>query len=432
MRKSIIFFLLLSITQTVSAADTELTFECFKSTYDVGEYVTLELQENLQAPSRSYRIDLWIAVHMPEGLLLFMNPNIFTPFSLEPQSFRKSLEATTRRHQILEFEVPEGLGGDYTFYALYVEEGKNAITDSFPVYRSNIATATISLSNQANPDANIPSKEETPCYDSSSPQPNEIFQDTLTDGSLGPEMVMIPAGTFQMGDIQGVGNNNEKPVRQVSIASFAIGRYEITNVEYVHFLNAVKRRGPIGEPWFVTKAEDGDSHIIESSGYFEVETDYENHPLTEVTWYGVTAYADWLSEQTGKPYRLPSEAEWEYAARAGSTTQYWWGNEIEANRANCQNCGDSFDGTAPVGSFAPNSFGLYNTVGNVSEWVADIWGGYEAAPTDGSAQTEGLSELFVFRGGSWYSDAWGSRAAYRNGGVLPSSHNFMLGARLAR
>jgi formylglycine-generating enzyme required for sulfatase activity len=123
-----------------------------------------------------------------------------------------------------------------------------------------------------------------------------------------------------------------------------------------------------------------------------------------VSWYGVTAYADWLSQQTGKSYRLPSEAEWEYAARAGTETQYWWGNEPGTNRANCRNdyCGDSFDRTAPVGSFAPNPFGLYDTVGNVWEWVADPWhDNYEGAPTDGSVWTEGGSGLFAQRGGSW-------------------------------
>jgi formylglycine-generating enzyme required for sulfatase activity len=96
-------------------------------------------------------------------------------------------------------------------------------------------------------------------------------------------MVVIPAGTFQMGKIQGVGYSDEQPVHWVSIASFAMARYEITNAEYVHFLNSVKRRGPEGEPWFSTKAEDSDSHIIGTPGNFGVETGYENHPLIEVS-----------------------------------------------------------------------------------------------------------------------------------------------------
>jgi len=425
---------LLIITQTANAANAELTFDCFKPSYEVGEYVMLELQEDLQTPSRSHRIDLWVAVQMPDGVFLFMNPNIFTPLSLKPQPFQKSLETTTRRHQILEFEVLEDLAGDYTFYALYVEEGKNAITDSFPVYRSNLATATITLPDQINPEANIPSREQTPCYNSSSPQPGEVFQDTLADGSLGPEMVVIPAGTFYMGTIRDEDLGTEKPVHQVSIASFAVGHYEITHAEYVRFLNAVKHRGPEGEPWFDTKAENENSHIIESSGHFEIETGYENHPLIYVSWYGVTAYANWLSEQTGKPYRLLSEAEWEYAARAGSTTQYWWGNEMDVNRANCYylSCGDSFNGTAPVGSFAPNPFGLYDTVGNVWEWVADPRHlDYEGAPTDGSVWTEGGNSSFVVRGGSWDDHANMARVTFRFD-FEPTLRFDDLGARLAR
>jgi formylglycine-generating enzyme required for sulfatase activity len=424
-----------------------------KPLYEVGEYVILELQENLQAPSRFHSVDLWVAVQLPDGLLLFMTPYAFAPFSVDPQPFRESLETTTRKHRILEFEVLEGLGGDYTFYALYVEEGKNPSRKVFPVYRSNLAMAMISLRNRKNPDLNLPSFEETPCYNSSSletppsdenqpeenqppptPQPGEVFQDTLADGSLGPEMVMIPAGTFQMGDIQGVGDDDEKPVHWVSIGSFAMARYEITNAEYVHFLNSVKRRGPAGEPWFYTKDEDGDSHIIGTPGNFGVETGYENHPLIMVSWYGVKAYADWLSQQTGKSYRLPSEAEWEYAARAGTETQYWWGNELGTNRANCRNdyCGDSFARTAPVGSFAPNPFGLYDTVGNVWELVADPWhDNYEDAPTDGSVWTEGGSGLFVQRGGSWLILNGLSRAADRSG-AGPTSRFYNRGARLAR
>jgi formylglycine-generating enzyme required for sulfatase activity len=440
---------LLCLAQTVNAANAELSFECYKPFYEVGEYLILELQENLQAPSRFHRVDLWVAIQMPDGLLLFMSSLPIRPTSTKQGAFRESLNATTRKHRILEFEVQEGLGGDYIFYALYVEEGKNPVTDGFWVQRSNLAMAMISLRNLKNPNLNLPSFEETPCYDSpspetsppepetqppSTPQPGDVFRDTLADGNLGPEMVVIPAGTFQMGDIQGVGWDDEKPVHWVSIGSFAMARYEITNAEYVHFLNSVKRRGPEREPWFETKDEDEDSHIIGTPGNFGVETGYENHPVIEVSWYGVTAYADWLSQQTGKSYRLPSEAQWEYAARAGTDTQYWWGNEIGTARANCDSdCGDSFTRTAPVGSFAPNPFGLYDTVGNVWEWVADPWhDNYEGAPTDGSVWTEGGdSGLFALRGGSWYDDAGRTRAADRDR-LVPTNRNGILGARLAR
>jgi formylglycine-generating enzyme required for sulfatase activity len=131
---------------------------------------------------------------------------------------------------------------------------------------------------------------------------------------------------------------------------FAMGRYEVTFAEYDKFAQATGREKPSDQGW--------------GRG---------NRPVINVSWYEATAYAKWLSQQTGQQYRLPTEAEWEYAARAGKTTKYWWGNQIGSNKANCSNssCGDRFKYTAPVGSFAPNPFKLYDTAGNVWEWVRD-------------------------------------------------------------
>lgn len=147
MRK-LIFILLFCFAQTVGAT-AELTFSPLKPTYHVGECISLELQENLQAASRFHRVDLWAAVKLPSGDLLFMTPLAFTPFSSIPQLFRESLEATKRRHNILDFEVVVGLSGTYTFYAAYVEEGKNPITDSFSVLQSNLAEVSTTLSDEA-------------------------------------------------------------------------------------------------------------------------------------------------------------------------------------------------------------------------------------------------------------------------------------------
>ncbi|MEN8221031.1 MAG: SUMF1/EgtB/PvdO family nonheme iron enzyme [Pseudomonadota bacterium] len=133
----------------------------------------------------------------------------------------------------------------------------------------------------------------------------KVFRDRLKDGSLGPEMVWIPAGTFRMGDIQGGGHDNEKPVHQVSVSRFAIGKYEVTFAEYDKFAQATGRKKPNDRGW--------------GRG---------NRPVINVSWHDATAYAEWLSQQTGQKYRLPTEAEWEYAARAGTTTKYWWGNQM--------------------------------------------------------------------------------------------------------
>jgi formylglycine-generating enzyme required for sulfatase activity len=129
------------------------------------------------------------------------------------------------------------------------------------------------------------------------------------------------------------------------------------------------------------------------------------------------AYVKWLNTQTGQQYRLPTEAEWEYAARAGTETDYWWGNEIGKNRANCYSSGSKWSNksTSPVGSFEANPFGLYDTVGNGWEWCVDNWHeNYEGAPSDGRIWKGGNESRRVLRGGSWLNYPTSARAAYRN------------------
>ncbi|EDN69807.1 protein of unknown function DUF323 [Beggiatoa sp. PS] len=240
-------------------------------------------------------------------------------------------------------------------------------------------------------------------------KPNNIFRDKLKNGSLGTEMVIVLAGTFKMGDIQGIGNNGEKPVHEVSVKSFAIGRYQITVAEFRQFVEATR---------YKTEAEKGDGAYVWKDGKWQQVKSVnwrkpyflqqDNQPVVCVSWNDAMAYINWLSEQTGKIYHLPSEAEWEYAARAGTETDYWWGNEIGKNKANCYGSGSQWSGkqTAPVGSFEPNPFDLYDTVGNVWEWCADSWHkNYKNAPTDGSIwEKNGDSSLRVVRGGTWYSE----------------------------
>ena len=160
-------------------------------------------------------------------------------------------------------------------------------------------------------------------------------------------------------------------------------------------------------------------------------------PAINVSWDDAQAYVKWLSSITGKPYRLLSEAEYEYAARAGTETAYPWGDDIKLNgkaMANCVGCGSQWDGeqTAPVGSFAANQFGLYDMVGNVWEWAEDCWNeSYQGAPADGSAWTSGDCSRRIIRGGSWNDNPVLLRSAYRlrnNAG----GRDVSLGFRVAR
>ena len=210
-----------------------------------------------------------------------------------------------------------------------------------------------------------------------------------------PEMVVVPAGRFRMGDLSGDGGSNERPVHDVTIAApFAVGRYEVTFAE-----------------WDACVAGGGCTHRSGDRGWGR-----GTRPVIKVSWDDAQEYVRWLSRETDKPYRLLSEAEWEYAARAGSTTKYHWGNDVGTNKANCDGCGSQWDDkrTAPVGSFEPNAFGLFDTAGNVYEWVEDCWNeNYNGAPADGSAWMGGNCDQRVLRGGSWLYDPRSIRLADR-------------------
>ena len=197
---------------------------------------------------------------------------------------------------------------------------------------------------------------------------------------LEPEMVVIPAGSFQMGSNNG--NNNEKPVHPVSLKSFAIGRYEVTFDEYDQFV-AVTRRNSMPN---------------------DIGWGRGKRPVINVSWDDAVAYTRWLSEVTGKPFRLPTEAEWEYASRAGTTSDYYWDDQEETKDFSwfIENSGYE---THPVGEKKPNGFGLYDMAGNVWEWVQDCGhSDYNQAPDNGSAwQEKTIREIVMVRGGSWGS-----------------------------
>ena len=225
--------------------------------------------------------------------------------------------------------------------------------------------------------------------------PGHVFRDCPDC----PDMVVVPDGRFLMG--WAAGKKNARPVHEVRIPRpFAIGVYEVTFEEWRHCREAgACAREPDDHRWGRGR-----------------------RPVINVSWEDAMAYVAHLSEVTGQRCRLPSEAEWEFAARAGTDTTYWWGEEPGENRANCRKCGTEWAGhlSAPVGSFAPNAFGLYDSAGNVWEWVADCYRPtYEGATTDGSVWEGGDCEMRSARGGSWYYNPRVMASASRFGHASP-------------
>ena len=210
-----------------------------------------------------------------------------------------------------------------------------------------------------------------------------------------PSMVVIPAGKFSMGSSkEEVGRTEgEGPQHEVAIAKpFAVSKYEVT----------------FGQ-WDACVAAAACPHARDAWGRGIM-------PVINVSWDDTKLYVAWLSRLTGKEYRLLTEAEWEYAARAGSNTRYSWGDEPGIGNANCNGCGSAWIlQAAPVGSFRPNASSTYDMEGNVWEWVEDIWhDSYEGAPADGSAWLQGGDPTYrVIRGGSWHNETELLRATIR-------------------
>jgi formylglycine-generating enzyme required for sulfatase activity len=202
-------------------------------------------------------------------------------------------------------------------------------------------------------------------------------------------------------------NDNEKPVHRVTIRPFRLGRYEVTQAQWTAVMG--------GNP---------------------AQFKGDERPVDDVSWDDVQEFLKRISaNRSGKTYRLPTEAEWEYAARGGAQTAYWWGQDIGKDNANCNGCGSYWDNdsTAPVGACKANSFGLYDMAGNVWEWVQDCYhSSYAGAPGDGSAWCElGPQPTRVARGGSWSNSRLRLRAAGRDGN--PQSYRSgSLGFRLAQ
>ncbi|WP_197521076.1 formylglycine-generating enzyme family protein [Bradyrhizobium icense] len=210
-----------------------------------------------------------------------------------------------------------------------------------------------------------------------------------------PLMVIIPAGKSAMGSPEGdVGRTKgEHPRHEATIAKpFAVSKYEVTF-----------------DQWDACVAAAACPHVMDAWGR-------GNMPVINVSWGDAKLFVAWLSRLTGKEYRLLTEAEWEYAARAGVKTPYSWGDEPGIGNANCSGCGGAWTlQTAPVGSFRPNAFGLHDMEGNVWEWVEDIWhDSHEGTPANGAAKLQGGDPTYrVIRGGSWHNETELVRTAIR-------------------
>jgi len=245
---------------------------------------------------------------------------------------------------------------------------------------------------------------------SAPPQAPPTARDRLGVGGHGPTLSMLPGGAFRMGQNTLAGGDTG-PERDVKVAAFGIGTEEVTFDQYDRFARATGHRLPDDFGW-----GRGD------------------RPVVGVSWSDAQAYVDWLSRQTGQRYRLPSEAEWEYAARGGGRGSYWWGFGLEPGRAACFDCGSQWDNrsTAPVGSFAPSAYGLHDTAGNVMEWVADCYyPSYDGAPADGRARLDGDCRLRVARGGAFNKPSASMRAYVRTN-LDPEARLNNLGFRVAR
>ena len=215
-------------------------------------------------------------------------------------------------------------------------------------------------------------------------------------------MVDIPGGSFVMGSAQGQGQDRERPARTVQVRPFRLARFPVTLEQFRLFI--LLGGHDIG-------GCSGDRNW-EHPGFDQGP----DHPVVCVNHGDAEAFVRWLNAETGGGYRLPTEAEWEYAARAGTTTAYPWGDSMQPRRANCResDCQDGFANTSPVGSFPANAFGLFDMHGNVWEWVQDCWNSnYQGAPNDGSAWLTGDCSRRVLRGGSWLGGADWLRSSYR-------------------
>ena len=261
----------------------------------------------------------------------------------------------------------------------------------------------------ADPAPAAPAAPPAPARAASGPSQLQKAGSDVRDCPACPVLTVIAPGVFTMGS--NTSDPSEKPPHRVTIdAPFAIGRTEVTVEQWNACVDAgaCPRTSDVARP--------------------------PNTPARDISWNDAQLYVKWLTGVSGKPYRLPTEAEWEYAARGGTSSRYWWGDDMRRGNANCKDCGDPWqpDGPVPVASFAANGYGLHDMNGSVWEWVEDCWHStYKNAPADARAWTESFCPVRVIRGGSWRDGAsyMPSTTRFKYDGSVRHSQN---GFRVAR
>jgi formylglycine-generating enzyme required for sulfatase activity len=271
-------------------------------------------------------------------------------------------------------------------------------------------------------------------------RPGQVFTDGMQGGGRGPQMVVIPHGAFRMGSEENDGQESERPARNIRFdRGLAMSRTEITVGEFRRFMQATRHRARATRRGYSTAYDERSGNLVRR-GNVDWQSDYtgrpasDDMPVVHVSAKDAIAYAEWLSAQTGRRYRLPSEAEFEYALRAGGSGRFPWGNGAPPARAGnftggadvspsgrrwrnaFAGYGDGAWGPIRVGSYNANAWGLHDLAGNVSEWVADCWhDNYRRAPRDGAAWLNPGCRSKVVRGGSWASSPEELRSAWRQG-----------------
>ena len=275
----------------------------------------------------------------------------------------------------------------------------------------------------------------TPSLAADERRPSESFRDCPQC----PELLVVPAGTYLMGKDGGA--KREGPAHRVTIGSaFAIGKYEATFDEWEVCIEEggckvmIMGPAPLGKrevsfaEWKACLTDDQCQALPDDHKWGR-----GRHPVMNINFSEAEDFVRWLSRKTGHVYRLPTEAEWEYAARGGTSTAYSWGDEVGSDNANCRTCAPTKSHkTFPVGSYKPNPFGLYDVHGNVWEWVQDCWyPSHEGAPADGSARLADTCKYRTTRSGSWYYVSTNVRSTYR-ARFNPRAFSYGIGLRVLR